>query len=93
MAPSLHGIRAFSDCTTLPPQDQSMEAQQTVFDDLSQLLEDPDAFRRWCGYKGIDDVTGFLHADVPDALKPTVAVTCGRFRSSGPRSGHAWFRP
>ncbi len=53
-----------------------MEAQQTVFDDLSQLLEDPEAFRRWCGYKGIEDVTGFLHADVPDAQQGPVRQWC-----------------
>lgn len=53
-----------------------MEAHSTVIDDLSQLLEDPDAFRRWCGYVGIDDVPGFLHADVPDAQQGPVRQWC-----------------
>lgn len=43
------------------------QSSATVIDDLSLLLEDPSAFRRWCGYVGIEDVPGFLHADVPQA--------------------------
>ena len=45
----------------------------TPMEHLSQLLEDPDAFRRWCGYVGIEDVPAFLHADVPDAADGPVA--------------------
>lgn len=36
-------------------------------DSLSRLLEDPESFRRWCGFVGIEDIPGFLHADVPEA--------------------------
>ena len=44
-----------------------MSDATTPMDHLSLLLDDPDAFRRWCGFVGIEDVPAFLHADVPAA--------------------------